>query len=179
MNEEVKLKSCPFCGGDRLVRSVNGGMLPSYIDQDQAMDIYENTPNVITCMLQCSICGAQVEGYAASNKCIDDLYEKAIENCYTKWNRRANDADVEPKRKWISVNQDKPKKDGKYFVLRHSQGRQIVEIMYYGIPEYLKDRYFYYNDSEWGDIVVVDITHWLPLSALPELPKGENDAEVH
>lgn len=77
--------------------------------------------------------------------------------------------------RWISVNQDKPKKDGKYFVLRHSQGRQIVEIMYYGIPEYLKDRYFYYNDSEWGDIVVVDITHWLPLSALPELPKEEDD----
>lgn len=84
-------------------------------------------------------------------------------------------ADVEPKRKWISVNRDKPKEDGKYFVLRHIRGRPIVEIMYYGIPEYLKDRYFYYYDSEWGDIVVGDVTHWLPLSALPELPKGEQN----
>jgi hypothetical protein len=86
-------------------------------------------------------------------------------------------ADVEPKRKWIPVTERLPKEDGKYLILHHSQGRPIMEILYYGIPEYLKDRHFYFYDSEWGDIVVGDVTHWLPLSALPELPKGEeNDA---
>lgn len=92
-NDEIKLKPCPFCGGDDLIRSVDGGILPSYLSLDEEMDIYEKTPNVIKCMLKCCICGAQVEGYAASNKCVNGLYEKAVENCYTKWNRRAKDAE--------------------------------------------------------------------------------------
>jgi hypothetical protein len=35
-----------------------------------------------------------IEGYAASNNSEDDLYTKAIKNCYEKWNRRVEDADA-------------------------------------------------------------------------------------
>ena len=87
----MELKPCPFCGGKELVRSVNGGVLPAFMDVDKQYEIFEKTPYVTSCELSCELCGAQVEGYAASNNLHDDLYEKAIKDCYEKWNRRAND----------------------------------------------------------------------------------------
>lgn len=84
------LKRCPFCGGKKLSRSVDGGCLPSFIDMEQ-IDIWEKTPYVTTCSLSCDNCGAMIEGYAASANPNDDLYTKAIQNCYEKWNRRAEE----------------------------------------------------------------------------------------
>ena len=90
-SEIVELKPCPFCGSKKLARSVDGGILPSFIDVDKQYEIFEKTPYVTSCELSCELCGAQVEGYAASDNLHDDLYEKAIKNCYEKWNRRCTD----------------------------------------------------------------------------------------
>lgn len=87
MNE---LKPCPFCGGNKLTRSVNGGILPTIMDEDKRNKIWERTPFVTTCELYCDNCGAMIEGYAASDNPNDDTYTKAVENCYEKWNRRIN-----------------------------------------------------------------------------------------
>ena len=82
------LRNCPFCGSDRLVRSVNGGVLPSYMGPDEQLEIFEKTPYVVTCELSCELCGARVEGYSASDIFRNDTCEKAIKNCYEKWNKR-------------------------------------------------------------------------------------------
>lgn len=84
------LKKCPFCGGDELIRSVDGGVWPSCIDIDKQIEMLEKTPYVTTCSLRCESCGAEVEGYAASSNLDDDLYNKSIDDCYKKWNRRAD-----------------------------------------------------------------------------------------
>lgn len=88
MSDNTVLKECPFCGGNRLSRSVDGGCLPSFMDENQLTDVWRKTPYVTTCSLYCDDCGATMEGYAASENSNDDLYTKAIENCYEKWNRR-------------------------------------------------------------------------------------------
>ena len=87
-----KLKPCPFCGGKALVRSVDGGILPSYIGEEETIEILDTTPYVVSCVLYCDSCGARVEGYAASSDLNDvSLYDNAIDDCYRKWNRREND----------------------------------------------------------------------------------------
>lgn len=83
------LRECPFCGGEGLVMSVNGGVLPSFMDMDKQCEIMEKTHYVVTCEVSCDSCGAKIEGWAASISKYDDLSEKAIKNCYEKWNRRA------------------------------------------------------------------------------------------
>lgn len=85
----IELKPCPFCGCDKLTMSVNGGVLPTIMDEDKRNEIWEKTPYVNTCELSCNDCGAMIEGYAASNNLEDDTYDKAIDNCVEKWNRRA------------------------------------------------------------------------------------------
>lgn len=87
----MELKPCPFCGGERLAGSINGGILPSFIGADKQCEIMEKTPYVATCELYCESCGAKIEGWAASISKYDDLSEKAIKNCYEKWNRRVGD----------------------------------------------------------------------------------------
>lgn len=98
----TELKSCPFCGGHALHISVDGGCLPSItyrnMGRDKREEIWTKTPYVTSCSLYCDECGAMVEGYAASADPNDDLYNKAIENCYEKWNRRA---DEKKPGKWI------------------------------------------------------------------------------
>lgn len=86
-----KLKPCPFCGGNDFERSVDGGILPSYISEDEMFTVLDKTPYVVSCMVRCESCGAQMEGYAASDNTNENLYDKAICDCYRKWNRRAKD----------------------------------------------------------------------------------------
>lgn len=86
---DLTLKPCPFCGSEDLTRCVGGGYLPSFIDPEKENEILSKTPYAITCTLECDDCGARVEGYAASDKALDStLYDRAINNCFKKWNRR-------------------------------------------------------------------------------------------
>jgi len=72
---------------------------------------------------------------------------------------------------WRSVD-DPPKKIGRYLVRRCNvlDGYENIEILRYGKPDndlFKHDRpCFYLYDSEWGDVVIADVTHWMPL------PKG-------
>lgn len=72
---------------------------------------------------------------------------------------------------WKSVD-DPPKKAGRYLVRRYNMldGHENIEILRWGKPDddlFKHNRpCFYMYDSEWGDIVIDDVTHWMPL------PKG-------
>lgn len=85
------MKNCPFCGGNNLSRSVDGGCLPIFLNEDQQTYIRENTPYTVCCSLSCDNCGAMIEDYAASSSPDEYLYIAAIENCYKKWNRRSKE----------------------------------------------------------------------------------------
>ena len=82
-----EIKPCPFCGCKEITRCVDGGCLPSFIDPETQKQIIEETPYYVTCSAECNNCGARIEAYAKGVS-IHDLYTKAIENCYRKWNRR-------------------------------------------------------------------------------------------
>lgn len=72
---------------------------------------------------------------------------------------------------WKSVD-DPPKKTGRYLVRRCNMldGHENIEILYWGKPDNNLFKHeglcFYIYDSEWGDVVIDDVTHWMPL------PKG-------
>ena len=92
----TKLKPCPFCGSEALTRSVDQGCLPSFMDIEKQDEIMSRTPYVSTCSLSCDECGATVQGYATTDKLkiavLDtDLFDKAVEDCYRKWNRRVSE----------------------------------------------------------------------------------------
>lgn len=89
MLRDADLKPCPFCGCDKLTRSVNGGCLPGYITGTRETIIYNTYDYYMSCEIWCDRCGVLVADYAASNNRSDDLYEEAIQNTYNKWNRRA------------------------------------------------------------------------------------------
>lgn len=94
------LLPCPFCGGSNLVRSVDGGILPDFIEKEW-FD-YRKKPYYITCTLTCDDCGTMLQGYTATSKHDDCNPADAIEDAYSKWNTRAertcrfiNDSDGE------------------------------------------------------------------------------------
>lgn len=80
-----ELLPCPFCGSVASVRSVNGGVLPWVVEERGGVPERYYT----TCTLWCDTCGAQIDGYAASDETAEGLYKQAIENCYNAWNSRA------------------------------------------------------------------------------------------
>lgn len=73
---------------------------------------------------------------------------------------------------WISVKDRLPKKDGMYLCYTKSPIGSYVNIYYYRARKagrYGKGFYFLL-DSEYGDVEVRYVTHWMKL---PEPPKGE------
>lgn len=82
-----ELKPCAHCGCEELTRSVNGGIYPRHMEHDF------DKPYVVTCDLWCDSCGSFIQGYANSCDAAEDLYGKAVKDCYEKWNRRATDGD--------------------------------------------------------------------------------------
>ncbi len=72
------------------------------------------------------------------------------------------------KPKWIPVTERLPEKSGRYLALTPSKVR--CDKYFEWLIRYDPKCGFYDYDSEWGDIPMDDVTHWMPL---PEPPKGE------
>ena len=70
--------------------------------------------------------------------------------------------------KWIPVTERLPEKSGRYLALTPSKVRGAD--YYEWLIRYDPKGGFYDYDSEWGDIPMDDVTHWMPL---PTPPKGE------
>ncbi len=75
----TKLLPCPFCGGENLIQSVNGGWVPRHVE------IYEKYCTV--CEIYCEDCGASIEGWAASD-ILSNLYDIAVNEAILAWNKR-------------------------------------------------------------------------------------------
>lgn len=84
-----KLLPCPFCGGESLTISVDGGITPTYLDFDTQEKIWAKNKYVATCTVICDSCGASVQGYHASNEVDDLISALATIDCFKKWNRRS------------------------------------------------------------------------------------------
>ena len=67
----------------------------------------------------------------------------------------------------------------KYFMQRVNSCVKsvMIEILRWGKPDPDDDLFkhdgpcFYRYDSEWGDVVIDDVTHWMPLPKDPEVKK--------
>ena len=84
-----KLLPCPFCGGESLTISVDGGITPVYMDLDTQEKIWAENKYVATCTVICDSCGASVQGYYATSEDYDLINARAAIDCFDKWNRRA------------------------------------------------------------------------------------------
>lgn len=68
---------------------------------------------------------------------------------------------------WIPVNEGFPTAHSGCIVYRNNNIGS-----YYSMVTYTPALGFYYYDSEYGDITLDDVTHWMPL---PEPPQEEED----
>lgn len=84
-----ELLPCPFCGGESLTISVDGGITPVYMDLDTQEKIWAENKYVATCTVICDSCCASVQGYYASSEDDDLISARATIDCFKKWNRRA------------------------------------------------------------------------------------------
>ena len=73
-----------------------------------------------------------------------DAYERGMDNAL----------------KWIPVGERLPNKWGSAIVYRKGE--------HYSMLRYTPALGWHFYDSEWGDVTVDDVTHWMPL---PEPPK--------
>lgn len=104
----------------------------------------------------------------------DDLKERAIrvstvkEHCYMKavGTHEIDKAPTVETGKWIPVTERLPEQFSSVIVFRKTKT--------YSMLHYSSALGFHFYDSEWGDVTVDNVTHWMPL---PEPPK-EKDNEV-
>ena len=86
----MNLKPCPFCGGENFTRSVNGGILPSYLSQKEETRLYLNYKYQMSADLWCDKCGAHIAAYVVSKENRDSMFDEVLEKLYNKWNERSN-----------------------------------------------------------------------------------------
>lgn len=81
---------------------------------------------------------------------------------------------------WIDVKSKLPEKDGKYLCVWNGiTSSNLIDIFYFANNLKKIDKYdfqgvksksgWYRHDSEWGHILVEDVTHWMPLPQLPDV----------
>ncbi len=87
-------------------------------------------------------------------------------------------AGVEDSTTWISVKEILPNKDGRYLVVKNlfNQAQYIGVLSftkkYKGFEQHLRGKTMWYDyDSEYGDVEVSCVTHWM---TLPEPPKEDS-----
>lgn len=88
MNATNELLPCPFCYGDSLTVSVDGGIMPSFLSIEEKVKIATEKRYVTTCTVTCDSCGASVQGYYAASEENDLINASAVLDCFKKWNRR-------------------------------------------------------------------------------------------
>ena len=80
---------------------------------------------------------------------------------------------------WISVKDRLPDKDGHYLVHKDLWGDRYVATVWFAKDGRKVSRYDFENrwknvwydyDSEYGNVILDNVTHWMPL---PQPPKGE------
>lgn len=99
----------------------------------------------------------------------------------TFWEKEATEAlkkfqvAVASKPQWIPVTERLPDEDGRYLVSYPLFNvKAWMRVAYFSTDLHHMDRYafpgkrnkrpgFYYSDSEYGDIELDDVTHWMPL----------------
>ena len=83
---------------------------------------------------------------------------------------------------WIPVSERLPKKDGRYLVVKllfdKTQWQDVLRFAKDGAKTSPYDlagqtNVWYRYDSEYGDVPTDNVTHWMPLPEMPELPKGD------
>lgn len=83
---------------------------------------------------------------------------------------------------WIPVTERLPKKDGRYLVVKSLCGKtQWQDVLSFAKDGTKVSAYelagetnvWYFYDSEYGHIPTNNVTHWMPLPEMPELPEGE------
>lgn len=84
-----KLLPCPFCGGESLTVSVDGGIMPDFLSIDEKVKIATEKKYVTTCTVTCDSCGATVQGYHAAKEDDNLINARATIDCFKKWNRRS------------------------------------------------------------------------------------------
>lgn len=83
-----ELRPCPFCGGESLTVSVDGGITPDFLSIDEKVKIATEKKYVTTCTVTCDSCVASVQGYHAAREDNDLINALATIDCFKKWNRR-------------------------------------------------------------------------------------------
>lgn len=83
-----------------------------------------------------------------------DAMEEAYKNGYAKGKEDAQ--------KWIPVTERLPKEHDSCIVYRKGT------FGHFSMLRYTPALGFHFYDSEWGDVTVDNVTHWMPLPEPPE-----------
>lgn len=82
-----KLKPCPFCKSEEIVRSVDVAIWPDYMSPDDIIRFDTDDKVPITTTIYCDNCGCQIQQW-------DFDRDVSINLAYDHWNKRANEKTI-------------------------------------------------------------------------------------